>query len=364
MINQTVLGGKLAARALRLPKSPVLDMTLVDLSSELPAGITSPTLREITIDAIDQHLCDHYSRRPGLAQLCGSVASALTAAGVEVDESMVTICGGVAEARYVCLRALAVDQTVYSPSPLPSVYRAALEFASASIREFDITADLPLASGGLLLISNPSPVTGQLCDEATLRRLASWVTQSKLMVISDESIGPLRFGVVRHRFAALPDMGSCTLTIGSFSESPGLGAWHVSWFAGVKALSTPARDLKQSITIASAAASQYAALAAGAELFSGALDKVRTNELEEILVILDRHNIDYFRPDTAAFVVAKDANATAVVAECQSAGIIIGDGVVIGNPGTIRIAVPSGHGSDALTKLDAVFSRIGEIGNE
>lgn len=363
-MNQTVLGGKLAARALDLPLVPALDITLVDLSSESPAGITSPTLREVTIDAIDQHLCDHYSRRPGIAQLCSLVASALTAVGVVVDESMVTICGGVAEARYVVLRALAVDQSVYTPSPLPSVYRAALEFASASICEFDIAADLPLVSGGMLLICNPSLVTGQLCDEATLRRLANWVTRSNLMVISDESIGPLRFGAVRPRFAALPDMGSRTLTIGSFSESPGLGAWRVSWFAGTKTLGTPARDLKQSITIASAAASQYAALAAATELFFGALDKVRTNELEAILAILERHKIDYFRPDTTAFVVAKVANATAVVAECLSAGIIIGDGAVIGNPGTVRIAVPSGQGSDALTKLDAVFSRIGEIGDE
>lgn len=353
-----MLGGMLAARALALPRRPLIAVTSIDLSGEFTAGNTSPALRELTIDAVERHLCDHYSRRPGILELCGLVASSLSAGGISVDESMVTICGGVAEARYVVLRALAVDQAVYTPGPLPTVYRAGLAFAGAKVYEFDFSAPLPVVTGGILLISSPNPVTGQVFSEAMLSRLARWVVQSNLSVISDESIGPLRLGLVRNRFAALPDMEPRTLTIGSFSDAPGLGAWHVSWIAGSKALSTPARDLKQSITIASAAASQYAALAAVKELSIGITDKDRTMRLETILALLDRHNIDYFPPDTTSFVVAKVAKVSAVVAAGLSCGVIIGDGVALGNPGTIRIAVPSDSGVDAWARLDAAFLRL------
>ncbi len=364
MSIRSAFAAPLASRALGLPSVPRFDESYIDLSGEFPTGITSPALREMTIDAIDQHLCDHYSRRPGVFQLCSAVASVLSSAGLKVDESMVTICGGVAEARYAALRALGGGQIVYVPSPFPSVYRSALEFAGGSVCEFDVDADLPAATGGLLVVANPSPVTGQLYNENTLRRLANWVSQSNLMVIADESIGPIRFGSVRHRFGAMPGMGSCTLTIGSFSENSGLGAWHVSWFAGVKALATPARDLKQSITIASAAASQYAALAAVTEASYGSHDKVRTNEFDAFLAVLDRHQIDYLRPDTTAFVVANVANVTAVAAACLSLGVIVANGAVFGNLGKIRIALPEGHGSDALKKVDAVFSRVLGAGNE
>ena len=33
---------------------------------------TPPNVRDAVIDAMQQHLCDHYTRRPGIAPLCSS----------------------------------------------------------------------------------------------------------------------------------------------------------------------------------------------------------------------------------------------------------------------------------------------------
>ena len=354
-MTHSILGGMAAQRARSLAPSSEWSATLIDLSGEFPGGSTSPALRASTIDAIEHHLCDHYTRRPGIAPLCRAVALSLTAAGAPIDENLVTICGGVAEARYVAVRALAVGQPVYLPLPAPAVYNAGLDFAGASVHHLDLSGELPPAHGGVLILSNPNPVTGQVIEPAVLQRLAAWAAAANLTVIADESVGPVRPDAPFVRFASLPDMADRTLTIGSFAEAPGLGAWHVSWIAGAKRVFTPVRDLKQSITICTAAASQYAALAAAAEVDEGEIEAEYAERQEAILGLLANHELTYLAPDTVAFVVAQVAESGAVAAACRAAGVLVGDGAQLGNPGTIRIAVPSGSLADALDALDVAL---------
>ena len=204
------------------------------------------------------------------------------------------------------------------------------------------------ARGGLLIVSNPNPVTGQVVQADVLQRLAAWAVAADLAVIADESAGPVRPDAPFVRLASLPGMAERTLTIGSFAEAPGLGAWHVSWIAGAKRVFTPVRDLKQSITICTAAASQYAALAAATAVDEGEIEAQFAERMEAILGLLDRHKIAYLEPDTVAFVVAQVADSSAVASACRAAGVWVGDGALLGNPGTVRIAVPSGSLADAL----------------
>ncbi len=355
MMTHSILGGLVAQRARPLAPANDWPATMIDLSGEFPSSSTSPALRESTIDAVEQHLCDHYTRRPGIAPLCRAVASSLAAAGAPIDENLVTICGGVAEARYVAVRALAAGQPVYLPLPAPAVYQAGLDFAGASVQHLDLSRELPPAHGGVLILSNPNPVTGQVMAPGALQRLAAWAAAADLTVIADESVGPVRPDAPFMRFAALPGMAERTLTIGSFAEAPGLGAWHVSWIAGAKRVFTPVRDLKQSITICTAAASQYAALAAATEVDEGEIAAEYAERQEAILGLLDRHGIAYLAPDTVAFVVAQVENVRDVVLAAGGVRVLVGDGDRLGNPGTVRIAVPSGSLADALEALDVAL---------
>lgn len=356
-MSVSTLAGMAARRARVLQPAQDMPIGIIDLSSEFPSGSTSPVLRESTIDAVEHHLCDHYTRRPGIAPLCRAVASSLSAAGVPIDENLITICGGVAEARYVAVRALAAGQNVYLPQPTPAVYRAALDFADANVVTFDATGEPPDTQGGLMIVSSPNPVTGQVVVPAVLERLATWATHADLSVIADESIGPVRPDAPFVRFASLPGMAERTLTIGSFAEVPGLGAWHVSWIGGAKRVFTPVRDLKQSITICTAAASQYAALSAVAEVDESEIAAEYAERQETIMGLLRDHSIPYLEPDTVAFVVAQVADSTGLVDACRAMNVSIGDGAHLGNPGTVRIAVPSGSLAAATEALGSAIDR-------
>jgi aspartate/methionine/tyrosine aminotransferase len=231
----------------------------------LATGNTSTAVREAAAEAVGRHLCDHYTRRPGIAPLCQAVASHLTALGVNMHENDVVVSGSVEEARYVALRSLAVGKTVYLFVPATEPYAAGLNFAGAASVMLSEEEDLPNPSAGgpaLLLIANPQPASAQWAD-AQMQRLAQWAADHDLPVIADETGAP-RDGYTP--FAALPGMAQRTLTLGGFAGAPGLAAWQVSWFGGTKPLLTPVRDLKQSITICTSAPSQYAALAALEEL--------------------------------------------------------------------------------------------------
>ena len=232
----------------------------------LVAGNTSTAVREAAAEAVGRHLCDHYTRRPGIAPLCQAVASHLTLLGVNTHENDVVVSGSVEEARYVALRSLAVGKTVYLFVPATELYAAGLNFAGAASVTLSEEEDLPDPSAGgpaLLLIANPQLAAGGGWADAQMQRLAQWAADHDLPVIADETDAPPD-GYTP--FAALPGMAQRTLTLGGFAGTPGLAAWQVSWFAGSKPLLTPVRDLKQSITICTSAPSQYAALAALEEL--------------------------------------------------------------------------------------------------
>jgi N-succinyldiaminopimelate aminotransferase len=362
-MTASALGQLVAERAKRLLQTtPAPASAPLDLSAEFPSGSTADSVRSATAAALEKHLCDHYTRRPGIAPLCRVVAQSLSAAGVEVDPNDgVVVAGSVDEARYVAVRALAAGKSVYQPRPAPTCYAAAIDFAGATVQTFDLSQPFPVTEGGLLLLSNPNPLTGQVLGDDALARLAVWAEAADLAVVADETHAALlRPDATFQRFASLPGMLGRTLTIGSFADTPGLGAWQVSWFAGVKPLLTTVRDLKQAITICTAAPSQYAALAATAEADrEGLVEEVE--RLEAVTALLDRHNIPYYPPHTATYVVAdvgKLGGGDAVSAACAVAGVRVGNGAELGNPGALRIGVTGANFGHSLQALESAFAAL------
>ena len=192
-----------------------------------------------------------------------------------------------------------------------------------------------------------------------LQRLAAWAVAADLTVIADESVGPVRPDAPFVRLASLPGLAERTLTIGSFAEAPGLGAWQVSWIAGAKRVFKPVRDLKQSITICTAAASQYAALAAATAVDEGEIE-AQYAERMEAHPRLARPAQGHL-PGAGHGGVCRRAGGgqrRSGQAAGQAAGVLVGDGALLGNPGTVRIAVPSGSLADALEALDTALYEV------
>jgi len=338
--------------------SPAADV--IDLGGDDLEGATPPDVRAAVITAMEDHECDHYTRRPGLAPLCQAVTDFLGDFGVEINPNDgVVITGGVQEARFVALRALASGKSVYLPQPGPTIpYRAAAQFAGATLHYFDPEGELPLAHEGVLVLANPNPATGQVVPGRTMDRLAAWINESDLTVVADETAAPLlRSGVLYAPFASWPGMGDVVVTLGSFAWTPGLDAWQVAWLAGPRRLTTDLRDLKQAITICSPAASQYAALA-GMKQRNHDPRARDEQHVEAVCALLDRLQIPYAEPHTVAFVLADTrtlGDDAAVVAEALRYGLRLVAGSTFGMSGTIRITATGRRLHEGLDRLEQVF---------
>jgi aspartate/methionine/tyrosine aminotransferase len=165
---------------------------IVDLSGDEIGGTTTDRERADTIAALEQHLGDHYTRRPGMLSLCQVVADSLAARDIAVDvEGGVIITGSLQEARFISLLAVAADKTIYLPrQSCASDYSAGVLLANSRVEYFDPTGGLPPLQKEVVLLPNPNPATGQLCAREMLERLAHWICDRDLLVISDETLAP------------------------------------------------------------------------------------------------------------------------------------------------------------------------------
>lgn len=222
---------------------------------------TSAKVREMTMEAIAQKKCDHYTRRPGIAPLCQLVTERMAAKDVVVDpDDGVVITGGAAETLYVALRALAAGSTAYVMADQMAQYQAVADLAEVTLVPFNLASPSTDGQEGVLLVQPPLDYSG---EQFTL--LLNWANKSDVTIIADESDQPLLSDDVARAFASLPGMTERTLTLGGFAHESGLNAWQVAWFAGPKPLALKVRALKQAMTICSSAPGQYAALAATQE---------------------------------------------------------------------------------------------------
>ena len=357
----TALGRAVAERA-KAWLAPLGDERLIEMGGGLVSGSTPERVRAEVSDALRRHLGDHYTRRPGIAPLGRAVADQLSGYGVTVDaDKDVVIAGGVQEARFVAVRALAPGRRVFLPLPaLIDDYAYPARFAGSEVVTFDPHGELPAATNGLLVLIDPNPVTGRTVSRDVVDRLAAWVAANDMIVIADASTAALlRPEVAVTLFATREGMAERTLTIGSFADIPGIGAWNVAWFAGARKLTAAARDLKQAMTICSPAPSQYAALAG----IDGQHDLAAQNQerVEAVTGLLERSGIPYLEPQTYAFITANVAalgGGKAVAEACARHGVKIRDGATFGEPNWIRITVSGNRFADGLSGIEAAFSEL------
>ena len=348
-----------AQQLVELAQVRPVEPDVIDLSGDELGSATTNDVRAAAITALDKHLGDHYTRRPGLLSLCQTVADSLAADEIAVDlENGIVISASIQEARYIALSSVAADKIVYLPAPsCASDYAVAALSAGARVELFDLN-DLPQISGGVLLLPNPNPATGQLYDFETVQRLARWATESNLFVISDETLAPLlRPGFALTRIAALPGMSERTMTLSSFRGIAGSDAWLVSWIAGPKSLVAPARGLKLAVSLVSPAVTQQAALAVSSnKVHAVEPDATRIQAIE---TLLKQHGVPYLESHTAAFVVAdvsKFGGGDAVASACTRARVHVKSGSNFGKPDCIRITAAASDFERGLTRLDAVLS--------
>lgn len=235
---KTPLGRAVAARVSALP-----DAEVHDREGETAAGI-----RAAVVQAMADHRCDHYTRRPGIAPLCRYVASRLEEAGFSVDsDDGVVISGGAAETRFVALCTLAADRVLHIPADASAPYRSGALLAGATVRAYG--RQDPFAGADGIWVWRPDVPVEWRAVNANAVVIADLIDAAQAV----PDLAGLRSGIGA--------AGDQLLLLGSFGVDGGLEAWNVAWFAGPKPLVATVRTLKQAMTICTNAPGQYAALA-------------------------------------------------------------------------------------------------------
>lgn len=130
--------------------------------------------------------------------------------------------------------------------------------------EFDLdeASKLVTPKTKLFLLNSPSNPTGKVYSERSIRKLADFILENDLMLLSDEIYEDLIFEGTHFSPASIPEMRDHTLTVSGFSKSYAMTGWRIGYLQGPKEIINSSIKIQgQSITCAPSV-SQYAALEA------------------------------------------------------------------------------------------------------
>jgi aspartate/methionine/tyrosine aminotransferase len=339
---------------LALPPADWIDLAGADLYEATPDSI-----RSATGAAVDAHQADHYTRRPGVAALCARVAERLGELGIATKLEHVIITGGIAEARFLAIRAYGEGRAILlPPSAALEDYPVLAQLSGATVQQCTLD-NLPAVPNALLVLPDPDPATGRCLTAAQVARISAWAVAQQALIVADMSlVGLLREPHTSTPIAADSAVAGQVIMIGGFNDLPGLDAWQVAWCAGPGALLGPALELKQAMTICSPAVSQYAALAGGAAE-RAAVRAARAERVAAVTALLDRIGVPYADPATLAYVVADVAafgGGAAVAQRCAAHGVGVAWGAALGDPAHIRITAIAAGLTKGLARLEAALS--------
>jgi aminotransferase len=356
-----------------------------DLRTAAPEIPTAPHVRAAAKRALDAGET-HYTTRPGLNPLRRAIAEKLAREnGIQVHpEREVLVTSGTREALFVALHVLLErgDEAVIT-GPAWRTYRDITRLAGGRPKLATADPDRGFALDRkaiaaalskrtrVVVLANPSAPVGAVADQRSLKEIAELVVDRGLAVVSVETLEPLVFGRTHHSIGALPGMAERTVTINGFSEVHGLAGWRVGYAAGPESLMGPLTQLKQAMSICSAAVSQHAALAAitGPGEPVDEARKLVKEQRRRALGRLDRAGIGYVRPAAGyhALLDARPAGERAVFDRLRAAGVRVGRGSEVGADGWLWISLAEDPDvlDETIGRLRVAFdSTGGEFGHD
>ena len=352
---------------------------LIDLRADRLGLATAAHVRDAAKQALDDGET-HYTTRPGLNPLRHAIAEKLEREnGIRVHaEREVLVTSGTREALFVALHVLLEhgDDVVVN-GPAPKLYRDVARLAGGSARVAagdpengfavdprEVARRLTRRTRAIVLVS-PSTPAGSVTDAGRLEALAEIAIAKGLVVLSVETLEPFVFDGAAHlSIGALPGMAERTVTINGVSESHGLAGWRVGYMAGPESLLGPMTQLKQAMSICSAAVSQYAALAAitGSQVQVKAKRALVASRRDRACAALEAAGVGFVRP-AAGYHMLVDARPSglsnvALQEALRGARLRVGSGAAVGAPGWLSIALSSSSEDleEAAARLGAVLA--------
>jgi aminotransferase len=251
----------------------VISLGLGDPDFATPAHIVAAAK-----EAMAAGRCDRYTHPAGLIELRRAIAAKLAREnGIIADpETEITVTTGGQEGLYAIVQALLnPGDEILVPDPRYSSYDAAIGRAGGIIvpvpmrqeDDFDLRPEevarrITPRTKAILLVT-PSNPTAAVISPAHLRAIADLAIAHDLVVISDEIYEKFVFDGAEHfSIGSLPAMRERTITLSGFSKTYAMTGWRLGYVVAPPALTRAIRALKESISIAAPAISQWAGVAA------------------------------------------------------------------------------------------------------
>jgi aspartate/methionine/tyrosine aminotransferase len=351
---------------------------VIDLARSYPAGPPPAWIAEAAGEALDRGET-HYVDSTGLPALREAIAADYgKARGWQVAPEQILVTNGAQEALFLILRGLfEPGDEILVPDLGGALVQNIAVLAGASL------VHVPTAEGGFrltagaleahvtsrtraVLILSPSHVSGSVIWREEAARIAGFARRHNLCLIVDEALVKGAYaGVEIPCFGLLPEIGARLFTVGGLSKFYRLGGWRIGWIAAESGLLQPLRELKQAMSICTAALCQRAAIAAltGPQAWLAEQQAEFAARRDQATQALDAIGLPYVPPEAAFYLLADirssglSSGAFADLA-LRQARLRVASGAAFGpgGEGYVRLSL-----AEPADRLEAAWSRLAGV---
>lgn len=264
---------------------------VINLSVGEPDFNTPQNIKNAAVKAINENKTQ-YTINAGIPELRKAISSKLkTDNNVEFKIDEIIVSSGAKQSLYNALQVIAnPNDEVLIPIPYWVSYPQMVKLAGAkpvflSTDEstgFKITVeqlnDVINENTKAIILCNPSNPSGAAYSKAELLKIAEFLFDKDIYVISDEIYEKLTYGEYQfNSFVSLiPEMRDKIITINGVSKAYAMTGWRIGFAAAQKGIVQAMNKIQSHSTSNANSVAQYAAL----EAFSGNQDSVNSMKIE------------------------------------------------------------------------------------
>ncbi|MBQ7266307.1 MAG: aminotransferase class I/II-fold pyridoxal phosphate-dependent enzyme [Firmicutes bacterium] len=254
-----------------------------ELEGVISLGVGEPDfdtpwpIREKAIYSLEKGKTN-YTSNAGLLELRGEIANYLdrTIHVVYDPAKEVLVTVGASEGIDLSFRALVEPgDEVIIPEPSFVCYKPCVEMAGGipvvletkAENEFKVTVEeieeKITDKTKILLLPYPNNPTGAILDREDLKKIADFLKDKDIIVVSDEIYSELTYGENKHvSIASFEGMREKTIVLNGFSKSYAMTGWRLGYAAGPEAIISAMMKIHQYCIMCAPTTSQQAAVEA------------------------------------------------------------------------------------------------------
>lgn len=291
---------------------------VISLSVGEPDFVTPWPIRRAAVSALEKGKTT-YTANAGLASLRQSISSYIKrTTDVEYNpnaEIIVTVGGS--EAIDAAIRSLVNEgDEVIIPEPSFVCYKPIVKMVGGvpvtielkEENEFRLTAD-ELKSKitdktKLLVLPFPSNPTGAIMEKEDLQEIAKVLSDTEIMILSDEIYSELTYGQKHTSIVSVGDMAERTILVNGFSKAFAMTGWRLGFVAGPAPVIKQILKIHQYCIMSSPTMSQYAAIEALENCRAEVDNMVSEYEMRRNLLVdgFNKMGLSCFKPKGAFYV--------------------------------------------------------------